>query len=76
MLCAFQNLHVRMAWNMYMHVDCQNLTVYKAQYTRKGEDTVFKTKYCSSYLYTNSFVGIDRNQNVLRSIPIFVGFRT
>ena len=36
-----------------MHVECQNLIVYKAQYTRKREDTGFKTKYCSSYLYTN-----------------------
>ena len=53
MLCAFQNPHVRMVWNTYMHVECQNLIVYKAQYTSKREDTVFKTKYYSSYLYTN-----------------------
>ena len=52
MLCAFQNPHVRMALNTYMHVECQNLIVNKAQYSRKREDTVFKTKYCSSYLYT------------------------
>ena len=38
---------------MYMHVECRNLIVCKAQYTRKREDTVFKTKYCSSYVYTN-----------------------
>ena len=36
-----------------MHVECQNLIVYKAQYTSKREDTVFKTKYYNSYLYTN-----------------------
>ena len=53
MLRAFQNPHVRMVWNTYMHVECQNLIVYKAQYTSKREDTVFKTKYYSSYLYTN-----------------------
>ena len=53
MLCAFQNLHVRMAWNTHMHVECQNLIVYKAEYTRKREGTVFKTKYCISCLYTN-----------------------
>ena len=53
MLCAFKNPDVRMAWNTYMHVECQNPIVYKAQYTRKREDTVFKTKYCSSYLYSN-----------------------
>ena len=114
MLCAFQNPHVRMAWNTYMHVDCQNLIVNKAQYTRKREDTVFKTKYCSYtctlilYIYSNGhqyatwqyehmphksmvnrlirtklsaeaqwwIVGIDWNQNVLCSIPIFVGFHT
>ena len=52
-LCAFQNPHVRMAWNTYMHVECQNLIVYKAQCTRKREEAVFKTKYCNSYLYTN-----------------------
>ena len=46
---------------MYMHVECQNLIVYKAQYTRKREDTVFKTKYCSSYLYTNWVIFCVRN---------------
>ena len=30
-----------------------SLYTYKAQYTSKREDTVFKTKYYSSYLYTN-----------------------
>ena len=35
MLCAFLNPFVRMAWNAYMHVECQNLVVYKVQRTRK-----------------------------------------
>ena len=51
MLCAFQNPNVRMACNMYMHVECLNLI--KTQYSGKREDTVFKTKYCSTYLNTN-----------------------
>ena len=34
-----------------MHVECQNLIVYNAQYTRKKEDIVFKTKYCSSLVH-------------------------
>ena len=36
-----------------MQVECQKIIVYKVQYTKKKEDTVFKTKYCSSYLNIN-----------------------